>query len=226
MNIEALVSEIGGLPFSVEPTHIRQKSRDFYWYSPVLKRQLDHVAADVIVTPKSEAEIVAIAAACYRHDAPLTVRGGGTGNYGQAMPLQGGVVLDMTSMDKLVWANKGACRVEAGKKLIDIDAELKPFGAELRMHPSTRAIATIGGFIGGGSGGVGSITWGMLHERGNIIAARLVTLEAEPRVLELRGDDVGKFNHSYGVTGVMTELEMGLAPVEDWIDGVVVFDDF
>lgn len=39
-----------------------------------------------------------ILATCYAHDVPVTPRGGGTGNYGQAMPLRGGCVLDMTAM--------------------------------------------------------------------------------------------------------------------------------
>jgi hypothetical protein len=31
---------------------VKQKSRDFFWYSPVLKRQLDHVTADIVVSPR------------------------------------------------------------------------------------------------------------------------------------------------------------------------------
>ena len=53
-------------------------------------------------------------------------------------------------------------------------------GQELRMHPSTRETATIGGFVAGGSGGVGSIHWGMLREPGNILRLRLATLEECP----------------------------------------------
>ena len=46
---------------------MKQKSRDFYWYSPVLKRQLDHVTGDLVVSPKSEAEVIRVLAACYAH---------------------------------------------------------------------------------------------------------------------------------------------------------------
>ena len=74
---------------------MKQKSRDFFWYSPVLKRQLDHVTADLVVSPKDEAEVDPRARRpAYAHGVPVTPRGAGTGNYGQAMPLAGGVVLE------------------------------------------------------------------------------------------------------------------------------------
>ena len=47
-------------------------------------------------------------------------------------------------------------------------------------------------FIGGGSGGVGSCTWGALRDLGNIIRLRVVTMEEEPRVLEFRGEELAR----------------------------------
>ncbi len=99
--------------------------------------------------------MIRVAAACLRHKVPITARGGGTGNYGQAVPLQGGVVLDMTALDTIEWQRPGMLRVGPGRKMIDIDRETRPGGWELRMHPSTKRSATIGGFVAGGSGGVG-----------------------------------------------------------------------
>ena len=226
MNVNGLIDDLDGPKAITDPATVKRMSRDYYWYSPVLKRQLADVTGDVLLEAQSETDILEIAAACYRNDVPLTVRGGGTGNYGQAMPIRGGALLDMRAMDKLIWVKDGACRVQAGKRLISLDQELMPHGYELRLHPSTRAVATVGGFVAGGSGGVGSITWGMLRETGNILGARLITMEEKPRILELRGADIAKFNHSYGVTGIITELELPLAPFQRWHDAVVVFDDF
>jgi FAD/FMN-containing dehydrogenase len=117
-------------------------------------------------------------------------------------------------------------RVAAGAKMVDIDALTGPSGWELRMHPSTKRTATIGGFVAGGSGGVGSVAYGGLREPGNILAARIVTMEEEPRVIELRGDAAQKVNRAYGTTGIITCLEMPLAPAWDWIEIVVAFADF
>ena len=99
-------------------------------------------------------------------------------------------------------------------------------GWELRLHPSTKRKATIGGFVAGGSGGVGSVGYGGLREPGNILAARIVTLEPEPRVIELRGDAAQKVNRAYGTTGIITALELPLAPAWPWIELVVTFDSF
>jgi FAD/FMN-containing dehydrogenase len=169
---------------------------------------------------------VRTAAACARHRVPVTVRAGGTGNYGQAVPLNGGVLLDVTALTGIEWIKPGIIRVGAGAKLNTIDAELQGPGWELRMHPSTRRTATIGGFVAGGSGGVGSVTYGGLREPGNILAARVVTVEEQPRIIELRGDAAQKINRAYGTTGIITALEMPLAPAWKWIDVVVAFDDF
>jgi FAD/FMN-containing dehydrogenase len=94
------------------------------------------------------------------------------------------------------------------------------------MHPSTKRMSQIGGFVAGGSGGVGSVTYGGMREPGNILAARVVTMEPEPRVIELRGDAAQKISRAYGTTGIITALEMPLAPALNWVDVIVAFDDF
>ncbi|MEM6441211.1 MAG: FAD-binding protein, partial [Pseudomonadota bacterium] len=88
------------------------------------------------------------------------------------------------------------------------------------MHPSTKETATIGGFIAGGSGGVGSVRWGALRDPGNILAVRVATMEAEPRILELTGSSVHQVHHAYGVNGVITQCTMPLAarPQPGWVE--------
>ncbi len=222
----AFAAALGDIPVITERALVRQKSRDFFWYSPILKEQLNRKSADIVVCPRDEAEVIATVALCARHRVPLTVRGGGTGNYGQAVPLNGGVVMDMMALDRIIALEDGALTVEAGRKLIDIDTATRPMGWELRMHPSTKRTATIGGFIGGGSGGVGSITYGGLRERGNVLSARVISCEETPRIVTLRGDEVAAVNHAYGTTGIITQLTIGMAPVQPFIDILITFDDF
>ncbi|MBO4220878.1 FAD-binding oxidoreductase [Bradyrhizobium neotropicale] len=225
-SLARLIDDLGDVPVVTDPRVVRRRSRDFFWYSPVLNEQLNGMSADLVASPRDEADVVRVAAACARHRIPITVRAGGTGNYGQAVPLRGGVLLEVLALDSTKWVKPGLIRVGAGAKLNMIDAELQPRGWELRMHPSTKRTATIGGFAAGGSGGIGSVNYGGLREPGNILAARVVTVEEQPRVIELRGDAAQKINRAYGTTGIITELEMPLAPAWRWIDVVVAFDDF
>ena len=227
MDIAALKTEIDGIRIEENPAIVQQKSRDFYWYSPVLKRQLDHVTADIIVSPKTEAELIRVLKSCHRLAIPVTPRGTGTGNYGQAMPLSGGVVLSLADMNQITAIAPGRVVCGAGAIIADIDRAARAHsGQELRVHPSTYSTATIGGFVAGGSGGVGSINWGGLRDFGNIIRLRVVTMEAEPRVLELTGEDLHKVTHAYGTNGIITEVEMPLTAAYDWVDIIVGFDSF
>jgi FAD/FMN-containing dehydrogenase len=224
-DIAALKQRLGGIRSEDNPALIRQKSRDFFWYSPVLKRQLDHVVADLVVSPVSEQEVVATLAACHGLGIPVTPRGTGTGNYGQAMPLAGGVLLDLSGYNRVLEIAPGRYVAEPGAIMARIDEETRAHSRqELRLHPSTYQTASIGGFIAGGSGGVGSIKWGGLRDWGNIIALKVVTMEAQPRILELTGEDLHKVAHAYGTNGIITQVEMPLAPAYDWVDVILGFD--
>src|SRR5688500_203256 len=185
-DIAALKARLDGIRTEDNPALVRQKSRDFYWYSPVLKRQLDAAAADIVVSPATEAEVIETLAAAFDLGIPVTPRGTGTGNYGQAMPLSGGIILDLAGFNRVRRLAPGRVVAEPGAVIARIDRETKPHSAqEIRLHPSTYNTASIGGFIAGGSGGVGSIKWGGLRDAGNILRLKVVTMEKTPRVLEL-----------------------------------------
>ncbi|MBY0363190.1 MAG: FAD-binding oxidoreductase [Phreatobacter sp.] len=225
-DIDGLKARLAGIKTEDNANLVRQKSRDFYWYSPTLKRQLDHVVGDIIVSPTSEQEVVRVLAAAHELGIPVTPRGTGTGNYGQAMPLAGGIVLDLSGLNKVLTVQPGRFVAEAGAIVADIDKVARPQAQEIRMHPSTYATASVGGFIAGGSGGVGSITWGGLRDAGNVIRLKVVTMEARPRVLDLTGDDLAKVAHAYGTNGIITEVEMPLGPAYPWTDLFFGFDTF
>ena len=226
MDLRGLRADLPDVKFEDNPRLVQQKSRDFYWYSPVLKRQLEAVTADAVATPRDEDELLLILGACWRNEVPVTVRGSGTGNYGQAMPLAGGLVVDLSAMNKVREVGHGRVVAEPGAILEAIDEVARPSGQELRLSPSTYRTASIGGFVAGGSGGVGSIRWGGLRDPGNIIRLRLAALDGSaPTVIDLTGHHIAKASHAYGTTGIITEVEMPLAPAYDWVDTLIGFRD-
>ena len=123
MDLIALKRELDGMRIEDNPAIVQQKSRDFYWYSPVLKRQLDNVTGDIVVSPKDEAQVIRVLAACHRHGVPLTPRGTGTGNYGQAMPLSGGVVLSLADMNAVTAISPGRVTCGPGAQKIRVSAK-------------------------------------------------------------------------------------------------------
>ena len=223
---ETLLNELEGLDVITDDAKLVRLSKDFSYFSPVLKDFLEGYTADLVVKPKTESEIVQVTGACARHSVPLTMRGSGTGNYGQVTPLEGGVVMDLSAYKAPLWLDGGVARVQSGIRLVDIDNWAKPQGWEMRMMSSTFRLATAGGFFAGGFGGVGSVSYGALAERGTVLGVRAITMEADPQIIEFRGDDALDLHHAYGTNGVVTEIEFAMAPAIRWHEAVITFDDF
>ena len=224
--ISQLLMELPDLDWITDEGRVARLSQDFSWFSPVLDRQLKHKRADAVVRPRTEDEIRKLVTACVRHHMPITIRGSGTGNYGQTTPLAGGVVLDMTGYGALLWVKPGVARAQAGIRLGEIEKHTRPNGQELRCIPSTYRSATLGGLFGGGFGGIGSINYGPLAAPGNVLGLRAMTIEAEPQVIELRGAEAMLMHHLWGTNGLVLELEIGLAPAHPWQETLTTFADF
>ncbi len=99
-------------------------------------------------------------------------------------------------------------------------------GQQLRIYPSTLDIATIGGFVAGGSAGIGSVRHGILRESGTIRALRVVTLEENPRILTLTGADIELVHHAWGTNGIILEVEVALVPAVDWLQCIALFPSY
>jgi FAD/FMN-containing dehydrogenase len=224
----ALASLLGdGARVLTQPELVTQLSRDFYWYSPVLRKQLDGKVGDLVVQPLSATEIQSVLRYCHVHNLAVTVRGAGTGNYGQAVPLHGGVVLDLARMDRIETIQpEGVAVCEPGVRLGVLENEARKSGWELRCYPSTIVKATVGGFLGGGSGGIGSVAYGNLRDFATVRALEVVTMEAEPRVVRHEGEAVHEILHAWGTNGVITRIWLALAPAVQWSQCAVAFDSF
>lgn len=224
--IANVLQELADLKPVVDAEELDRLSKDFAWFSPILVPQLKDKRGDAAFSPSSVEEIRRIVAACVRHRVPISVRGGGTGNYGQLTPLQGGVIISMLRFNKVNWIKPGAVRAQSGIRLGTLNREALATGWELRMLPSTYKIASLGGFYSGGTGGIGSINYGLFAARGNVLGVEVMTLEEEPRIIELRGEHISLLQHCWGTAGIVLELEIGLAPAQPWDDAIAVFSDF
>ncbi len=115
---------------------------------------------------------------------------------------------------------------EPGVRLGVLETQARTVGWELRCYPSTIVKASVGGFLGGGSGGVGSVLNGNLRDYETVRALEVVTMEEEPRVQFLEGQAVHDILHAWGTNGVITKIWLALAPKVDWAQCAVGFDTF
>jgi len=210
------------------PAELERLSRDYFDYSPVLVPQLQDCRAQLVAAAITVEQVRLVAGACARQRVPLTVRGAGTGNYGQCVPLQGGLVLDLTGLQRLRHLDEatGVIEVEAGALMGAIEQQLAPRGRALRLVPSTVRSATIGGFIAGGSGGIGSLRWGFLRDAGNLLGLEVVTMEPEPRLLQLDAAASAPLNHAYGTNGILTALRLPTTEALAWQQLAVGFEQW
>ena len=227
--LAAGLSEIVADPARVltSPAVVDRLSHDFYWYSPILRPLLAAKTGDIAVQPVSVDEVLAILRYAGKHEVPVTVRGAGTGNYGQCVPLQGGIVLDLSLMDKLESITPdGVAVCQPGLRLAVLETEARKQGWELRMYPSTLSKASVGGFLAGGSGGIGSVMHGGLRDFDNVRAFEVVTMEQEPRVVLHEGEAVHEILHAWGTNGVLMRIWFALAPAVEWTQLTAAFDTY
>ncbi len=229
--LSLLLSElksVSDLEIYKKTSDLKRFSKDFFEYSPILIDELKDCLADIVVRPLSVDSIMLVAQICHKYSTPLTLRGAGTGNYGQCVPLNGGVVMVMTGMRKIrkFDLKSGEITVESGCLLRDINDELIAHGRQLRLLPSTWRSASIGGFIAGGSGGIGSVRWGFLRDPGHLQALEIITTENSPRKLKLNANDSEALNHAYGTNGIITALTITTAPYLKWQQIVVDCSDW
>ena len=208
LNFISRFKEVNDLEIIESPPEVKRLSKDFYNYSPVLTKKLDGCIADLVVRPNNLNALKKVAEICWNFSIPLTLRGAGTGNYGQAVPLFKGVVMHMNRFNNLEEfdPDTGFVKVQSGCLMGDLNKQLEKYGRELRLLPSTWKTSTIGGFIAGGSGGIGSIRWGFLRDPGNLIGLEAVTINEKPKLLKFDAEESEPLNHAYGTNGIITSL--------------------
>ena len=231
--IEALTSALGDEQIIVAPKEIESALRDNSWLSPLLAQHIRELKTttgktlqvDAVVIPNSIEQLKRVIALAVRHNVPMLVRGGGTSNFGQTIPLHGGIIIDIRRLTGIIDIGNDRITVAAGTIQGDVDAAARARGLELPILTTTYASATAAGWVAGGHVGLGANTYGTIWD-GNILGVKLLTAEDPPREITLTGDDVLPVLHTYGTTGVIIEVTFRLVPAHRWVEAVGVFDDF
>jgi glycolate oxidase subunit GlcD len=118
--------------------------------------------ADALALPRSAEQVAAVLAWCYEHDVALTPRGGGTGFAGGAVPLDGGVVLDLRNMNRVRTLDPALWRaeVEAGVRTAEVQRHARENGLLFPPDPGAAEQSQIGGNIATNAGGPHTFKYG------------------------------------------------------------------
>lgn len=228
MSVDALATElrelIGEKNVSDELAAREKASIDGARLSPVISEQLPLGLADLVAYPETAEQIAAAVGAAVRHGVPVTPRGKGTGNYGQAIPMSGGLVLDTSRARSIIEVGDGYITADAGATMVSIELAANKAGQQVLMYPST-AQSSLGGFISGGSGGTGSIKHGMLHH-GFVLALDVVHAVPDAQLVHVEGEAAEPYIHNYGTAGIIARATVALEPLQDWRGFFASFDTF
>jgi glycolate oxidase len=172
----------------------------------------------VVVLPESTEQVQEVVRIAERHGVAVIARGAGTGLAGGAVPIEGGVVVSTTRMNRIFEidiANRAAW-VGPGVINLDLSRRTEPHGYHFAPDPSSQQSCTIGGNVANNSGGPHCLAEGTTvnHVLGlEVVLAGgevLVVggLAPDPIGLDLRGILVG----SEGTLGIVTRALVRLTP--------------
>ncbi len=222
---EELVDLLGARGVTTELRGREKASLDGAKMSPILAAQLPLGLADIVAFPANAEQIAETVAAAVRHGVPVTPRGKGTGNYGQAIPMHGGLVLDMSKARAVVEVGDGYLVAEAGTPMVIMEQAARDAGQQVLMYPST-AQSSIGGFLSGGSGGTGSIKHGSNMSGAYVLALDVVYASPVAELVHVEGDEAQPYVHTYGTAGIIARATIALEPVQDWVGFYASFPTF
>ncbi len=121
---------------------------------------------EIVIWPKNTKEVSTVLKLANKYCIPVTAWGGGSSLEGNPIPTQGGIVLDMTRMNKIlsVMSDDLQVRVQPGIIGVELDEKLKAYGLWFASAPGSKYLATIGGMIANNAGGMHAVKYGVVKD--------------------------------------------------------------
>ncbi|HEY3360411.1 MAG TPA: FAD-binding oxidoreductase, partial [Methanosarcina sp.] len=211
MDITAELRKIVGERLSVSPSELYCYSSD----ASQVKGMPDYV-----VRPKSTDEVSRIVRLAYENDIPVTARGAGTGLAGGAVPVGGGIVLDMSGMNRILEIDIDNIQVMVEPGIIQdaLNNALKPYGFFFPPNPGSSAMCTIGGMIGYNASGMRCVKYGTtrnyVRDLEVVLADGTVIHTGSKMLKSAAGYDLTQLIvGSEGTLGIVTKASLKIVPL-------------
>ncbi len=222
--VEASLKEIFGDRMRTDRVERKLYSADIGSLPKLVKPLMPTGVAGAVVRPKTEDEVVALVKLARRENVTVVPRGMSTSGYGGVLPLPGAIVADMSGMGALVSVDAAAktARVQGGALWESLQKTLNKQGLDLRLYPSSLPSSTVAGWLAQGGAGFGSYEYGFFKD--SVLGARVV--EPDGAVREFTGEELERLvADAEGITGIITEVTIGLRDLEDEVHRVIAFPD-
>ncbi len=179
--------------------------------------------AGAVVRPKDETQVADIMRIARKENLELVPRAWATSGYGGVLPPKGAVVVDLSSMVRVLEIDPEALtvRTQAGAIWQNVDTALAHEGVTLRLYPSSYPSSSVGGWLAQGGSGFGSFEYGTFKE--NVVSARVVLPSGE--IKEFTGTDLTNYiADAEGITGIITEVTFRIRKLEAEVHRLMAFD--
>jgi alkyldihydroxyacetonephosphate synthase len=203
---------------STEPGVLDNYTADTYWKALSARAAGSPLGRpDVVVKPRGDEDVAAVVRVANRHRVPVVPWGGGSGTQGASIPTEGGIVIDLTGMNRILEVDERSLTVtaEAGLNGKELETELNKKGLMLPHYPASAEFATVGGYVAARGSGVLSTRYGKIEDL--VISLRVVTPTGEivdtlPVPRHAVGPDIAPlFIGSEGSLGVITRVRLQIA---------------
>jgi len=193
---------------------------DTYWPALHAKAAGAPIARpDVVVRPRTEEDVATVLAIASERRVPVVPWGGGSGTQGGALAINGGIVIDLRSLDEVIGIDEESMTVtvQAGKNGRELEAELNARGLMLPHYPASVEWATVGGYIAARGSGVLSTRYGKIEDL--VLSLRVATpagglMETIEVPRHAMGPELTQlFVGSEGTLGVITRATLQLVPL-------------
>jgi FAD/FMN-containing dehydrogenase/ferredoxin len=182
-------------------------SRDQSEIPWLLKQVMFRSSPDAVAQPRSSDEVASVLKRASELGIPVVPRGSGSSPFGGSVPVVGGIVVDISRMDRVLGLDEatGVVTVQAGIRWADVDRYLERHGLALRTCPSSR-FSTVGGWVATGGYGLNSLSGGHLSE--SVHSLELATADGKVMWLGREDPHFPQVFGSEGQLGVVTAVKL------------------